>query len=128
LIGVLSLNYSRSRWLGTAVPINDLKPLIYPQSCWLDDEEEKLPVYWGIRLEQRGSEEIRVLSVREGSPAAEAGLAAGDRIRAVDGCDTETLREFRKARGSMEPEGEVTLKVVRGGEGSELKIRPWRRF
>lgn len=128
LIGVLSLNYSRSRWLGTAVPINDLKPLIYPHSCWLDDEEEKLPAYWGIRLLQRESGDIRVLSVREGSPATEAGLASGDRIRAVDGTDIETLREFRDTCGLLEPKGEATLEVVRDGKSIELKVRPWRRF
>ncbi len=37
IVGLLSLNYSRVRWLGTAVPINELKPLISRYRGWFDD-------------------------------------------------------------------------------------------
>src|SRR4029453_12824102 len=83
IIGVLCLNYSRSRWLGTAVPINDLKPIIARERDWLCDRDESMPAYPGIELEEIDGRGATVLRVFDGGPAAAMGVRAGERITAV---------------------------------------------
>lgn len=58
---------------------------------------------------------LRVISAREGSPAARAGLRPGDYIRAIDGKATRDLSVhdgMRMLRG--EPGSKVSLLVIRG--------------
>lgn len=59
--------------------------------------------------------------VYPGAPAEEAGLAAGDRIVAVDGAP---VRSFDAARGLLAglPGEQVTLTVGRGGETREVEL------
>jgi carboxyl-terminal processing protease len=58
---------------------------------------------------------LRVVSVRDGSPAAKAGLRTGDFVRAIDGRATRDMSVFEGARllhGA--PGSKVTLLVIRG--------------
>jgi len=58
---------------------------------------------------------LRVVSARDGSPAAKAGLRTGDYIRAIDGKATRDMSAFEGARllyGA--PGSKVTLLVIRG--------------
>ncbi len=58
---------------------------------------------------------LRVLGVRDGSPAARAGLQAGDYVRMIDGKatrDMSTLTGRRLLRGA--PGSKVSLTVIRG--------------
>jgi serine protease Do len=62
-------------------------------------------------------------SVRENSPAAKAGLKAGDIVIEVDGKpikgDGDIMRAVREKK-----QGEVTLTVVRGGNRQTVKVTP----
>jgi carboxyl-terminal processing protease len=53
---------------------------------------------------------LRIISVREGSPAAKAGLRTGDFIRAIDGRSTREMSAFEGAR------------LLRGPVGSKLSV------
>lgn len=58
---------------------------------------------------------LRVVSAREGSPAAKAGIRTGDFIRGIDGRATREMSAFegtRLLRGA--PGSKVTLLVIRG--------------
>jgi carboxyl-terminal processing protease len=58
---------------------------------------------------------LRVVSARDGSPAAKAGLRTGDYIRAIDGKATRDMSAFEGSRllyGA--PGSKVTLLVIRG--------------
>ena len=58
---------------------------------------------------------LRVVSAREGSPAAKAGLRTGDYVRAIDGRATRDMSVFegtRLLRGA--PGSKVALLVIRG--------------
>jgi len=58
---------------------------------------------------------LRVVSAREGSPAAKAGLRTGDYIRAIDGKATRDMSAFEGTRllhGA--PGSKVTLLIIRG--------------
>ena len=58
---------------------------------------------------------LRVVSARDGSPAAKAGLRTGDYIRAIDGRATRDMTAFEGARLLQgEPGSKVTLLVLRG--------------
>jgi carboxyl-terminal processing protease len=68
---------------------------------------------------------LRIVSARDGSPAAKAGLRAGDYIRAIDGRPTRDMSAFEGARllrGS--PGSKVALLVFRGNaaEPTEMAV------
>ncbi|MGX8699339.1 MAG: SpoIVB peptidase S55 domain-containing protein [bacterium] len=73
----------------------------------------------GIRLAGTG---VVVTELREASPAAEAGVRAGDEIRAVDGAPVESAAELAER---VQRAGEqLTLEVLRGGEALTLTVKP----
>lgn len=61
--------------------------------------------------------------VAEGYPAAEAGLAPGDLVLAVDGEPMKTWSDFVFAVGTS-PDKELVLDVKRDGEMVQLTLRP----
>jgi carboxyl-terminal processing protease len=66
---------------------------------------------------------LRVVSARDGSPAARAGLRTGDYIRAIDGRATRGLSVYegmRLLRGK--PGSEVALLVIRGNAAEPHEI------
>jgi carboxyl-terminal processing protease len=68
---------------------------------------------------------LRVVSARDGSPAARAGLRPGDYLRAIDGRATRTMSAYEGARLLEGPAGSsVELLVIRGNaaEPHELTL------
>jgi serine protease Do len=56
------------------------------------------------------------------SPAAKAGVAAGDIISALDGVPLKDSRELARKIGSMAPGSSVNLSIVRNGEEKTLAL------
>jgi carboxyl-terminal processing protease len=92
-----------------------------PDSAYLAAEEARLyesgakpgPAETGIELSR--TYYLRVIAVRDGSPAARAGLLTGDFLRAIDGKPTRELSVYegtRLLRGA--PGTKVSLVVIRG--------------
>lgn len=80
---------------------------------------KQLAEYFGI-AEGQG---VLVTAVNEGSPAAKAGLKAGDVITAVDGEKVENSGDV--ARGiNKKKEGDVTLTVIRKGNQRTFTVTP----
>ncbi len=78
-------------------------------------ESDSSPGAADIGVELRRQYYLRVVSAREGSPAAKAGLRTGDYIRAIDGRATRDMSAFEGARllkGA--PGSKVSLLVLRG--------------
>jgi len=76
----------------------------------------------GIELDLRDSKLVVVAPI-EGSPAAKAGVWAGDTILEIDGTDASTLtiqEAVQKIRGKAGTS--VKLKLARGGQVSDLTI------
>jgi S1-C subfamily serine protease len=128
IIGLLSLNYSRSRWLGTAVPVNKLKPIIAGYRGWLDDRLESYPVYAGLEIEQVGGRDIRILRVRAGSPAAAAGLRPGDVLKGCGGARLSSVAGLRRQLERARPGDELELELERDGTSQRVTIVLWGRF
>ena len=65
--------------------------------------------------------------VRDDSPAANAGLKAGDRIMKIAGRDVHNVYDYTYALGEMKAGQEYMIEVVRGTERLTLKITPAAR-
>jgi len=65
--------------------------------------------------------------IRDDSPAAKAGLKAGDRIVKIDNRDVKNVYDYTHALGEMKAGQEYVIEVVRGTERLTLKITPAAR-
>lgn len=65
---------------------------------------------------------VKFADIREGSPAAKAGLKAGDVLVEFDGKKIENLYDFTYALRAKKPGDEVLVRVMRGSEPVEVKV------
>lgn len=65
---------------------------------------------------------VRFADVKEGSPAAKAGLKAGDILIEFDGKEIGNLYDFTYALRAHKPGDLVLVKVLRGGQTIEAKV------
>ncbi len=69
------------------------------------------------------SKGVRFADVREGSPAAKAGLRRGDILIEFDGRPIDNLYDFTYALRGKRPGDEVTVRVLRDGAPVEARVR-----
>jgi hypothetical protein len=74
-----------------------------------------------------GGDGLKLDAVREDSPAAKAGLMAGDVIVRLAGRDVRNLYDYTYALGEMRVGVEYEVEVLRGGERLKLKLTPAAR-
>lgn len=75
----------------------------------------------GVQIQQAG-ERVQIVAVIPGTPAAAAGLSAGDQILSVAGTPVSDMAGFRQALGKA-PDGEVVeLEIERDGKRSTLAV------
>ncbi len=65
---------------------------------------------------------VRFADVRDGTPAAKAGLKAGDILIEFDGKEIGNLYDFTYALRAHKPGDEVLVKVLRGSQTIEAKV------
>ena len=65
--------------------------------------------------------------MKEGSPAAKAGLKAGDIMIEFDGKEIGNLYDFTYVLRTKKPGDEVLVKIVREGKTIEAKVLLSRR-
>ena len=65
--------------------------------------------------------------VREDSPAAKAGLKAGDRIIKIGTRDIKNVYDYTYALGEMKAGEEYVVEIIRGTDRLSLKIKPIQR-
>ena len=65
--------------------------------------------------------------VRDDSPAAKAGLKAGDKIVRIAGREVKNVYDYTYALGEMKAGQEYEIEVMRGSERLKLKITPEAR-
>jgi putative serine protease PepD len=70
----------------------------------------------------KGSTQSSAQPIQPGSPAAKAGLQAGDIITAVDGTHVASVNEFVATIANYAPGDTVTLTVNRGGQTTTIKL------
>jgi Zn-dependent M28 family amino/carboxypeptidase len=74
-----------------------------------------------------GSDGLKLDAVRENSPAAKAGLKAGDVIVKLAGRDVHNVYDYTYALGEMHAGTEYDVEVMRAGERLKLKVTPAAR-
>ena len=72
-------------------------------------------------------EGMKLAGVREGSPAAKAGLQAGDIIIKFGKVDIKNLYDYTYALGEYKPGDEVDVVITRGKEKITVKVKLERR-
>lgn len=65
--------------------------------------------------------------VRDGSPAAKAGLKAGDKIVKMAGKDVKNVYDYTHALSEMKGGEEYEVEIVRAGQRMTLKLTPEKR-
>jgi membrane-associated protease RseP (regulator of RpoE activity) len=81
---------------------------------------------WGIVVE-KGDDETAGVTIKEvmkDSPAAAAGLKAGDRLLTLDGRWTDSVTDTFLAASLVKPGREVAVTVQRDGKELKLNVKP----
>jgi S1-C subfamily serine protease len=85
-------------------------------------QAETLTASVGRELGLSVTEGAVVVDVVGGSPAAKAGIQSGDVITALDGTRVGSVEDFVGALRTHRPGDVVTVKVVRGGSTTDVKV------
>jgi aminopeptidase YwaD len=109
------------------------------------DQDDKRPTYAVAKSESQGrsmgfrvylgtipnyaesNDGLKLDGVRDDSPAAKAGLKAGDRIVKMAGHEVKNVYDYTYALGEMKAGQEYEVEIVRGSERLTLKITPAAR-
>ena len=78
--------------------------------------------YLGIHVGDATNGGAKVVSVQSGSPAATAGLQAGDVITSVDGKPITSADDLTAAVAAHVPKDKVTLAVTRNGKSMSIDV------
>jgi S1-C subfamily serine protease len=85
-------------------------------------------VFLGLQLQDgSGQQGATIVGVSPGGPAAEAGLATGDVIVALNGAQISgpnASREVVDRMAAIKPDTKVTVKVTRDGKPMEFQVAP----
>lgn len=79
--------------------------------------------FLGVRLQEGGSEGIRIVTVVADTAASRAGLRAGDRIRTIEGRTPRTVDHCTRLISDHAPGTEVAIGIVRNGEATTIAVR-----
>lgn len=74
-----------------------------------------------------GSDGLLIDGVRDDSPAAKAGIKAGDKIVKIGTTDIRNVYDYTNALSELKAGEEYVIEVVRAGEKLSLKIKPEAR-
>jgi predicted metalloprotease with PDZ domain len=127
---------------GASIPFID-EPAPVALGAWLDEhprtqillpspeDAERLAErgrrpFLGVGLDDR-DEGLVITGVRDGTPADEAQLRAGDVIRVLDGRAVTDRASLREIMGDLEPGDEVVLVVERDGREQAFDVTLGRR-
>ncbi|MGB2939254.1 MAG: trypsin-like peptidase domain-containing protein [Candidatus Dormiibacterota bacterium] len=82
------------------------------------------PVYLPDELRGKVGQDsgVMVISVEPGSPAAEAGILQGDTLVGIDGATVTGMRSLFGALRNLSVGSTATLKLVRAGDVTEVKV------
>jgi membrane-associated protease RseP (regulator of RpoE activity) len=84
---------------------------------------------WGLELgEPDGAAGVPIRAVLADSPAAEAGLKAGDVLTTLDGRWTTSVADTYAAASGIGPGRDVAVVVLRDGKETTLTVRPREGF
>lgn len=124
MVGVVTLNYSPHRFLGTAIPVDELKPVIERLKKRMSETAETPPAgegWIGIKVQSVGGR-IVVDAVEKDSPGDLAGFGKGDAILQLGNAAIKTVAEFEQRVREMEAGSIVWIKAEFSGKVETVKV------
>jgi serine protease Do len=122
VVGVNTAIISEGQGIGFAVPINMVKDLLpnlrkngQLQRGWLGVVIDEQP--------QVGSRSAVVKEVYRNSPAAQAGIRAGDQVVGVNGKQVESFQQLLRKVAMLAPGTEAKLTVLREGTPRDVVVK-----
>ena len=118
LAAIDSENNQQANGIGFAIPSNTIKEIagqLIGYGHVVNSNRAYLGVRLGTLISGRG---VYVVSVTSGGPAANAGIASGDTITAINGQPVRSVDDVAVALASLKP-GEKTSVTLRTPRGSE---------
>lgn len=132
VVGINSAIFSPSGGnigIGFAIPSNLAAPVVaelsrrgFVERGWLGVRIQEISTEIAERRGLPDTTGALVVEVEPGSPAAQAGLRAGDIVRRFDGQPVETIRQLTRMVGDTAIGREVRLDVWRGGRRLFLDV------
>jgi serine protease Do len=115
LIGINTAIRGDAQNIGFAIPVDQLWTLL-PE---LLDIERRQRVRFGLRV---GGADARVLDVRPGTPAEDAGLRSNDRVLTFNGDELRDGIDFYVHLLSQKPDSRAQLTVQRGSKTIQVAV------
>lgn len=109
--------------VGFAISVGEALPVIEALRAQADGEV-RLEGYLGVELDDRrdGGQGAVIRSVQADTPAATAGIEAGDLVIAADGVAIDGATGLIAAIRDLQPDDSVTIGIVRGGERIDVSV------
>lgn len=125
MVGFVTLNYSPHRFLGTAIPIDEIRPVIERLRKGIAEAAvEPAPGgegWIGLKVKTDGSKVV-VDSVDKDGPAELAGLGKGDVILEVANTPVKTAKDLEEKLKTLEAGSIVWIKADVAGKVETLKV------
>jgi putative serine protease PepD len=104
--------------VGFAIPSNTVKSI----ASQLISSGKAEHAYLGVAVEtQNGA--VRITQVRSGTPAARAGLRAGDVVTAIDGNDVGSADALTSAVSAKSPGDTISVTYTRDGTSHNVQVK-----
>jgi putative serine protease PepD len=104
--------------VGFAIPSNTVRSI----ATQLISTGKAVHAYLGVSIDSTAAT-ARIAAVKSGTPAASAGLKAGDVVTAVDGTSIASGDDLTRAIDSHKPGDTITLKYRRGGSEHSVELK-----
>ena len=132
VIGVNTAIYSPSGGsvgIGFDIPADTVKTVVAQLKArghvtrgWLGVQIQPVTASIADSLGLKKAEGALVAEPQDGSPAAKAGILAGDVITAVNGTPVKDARELARTIGTIAPNATVKLDIIRGGQAKTVSL------
>jgi S1-C subfamily serine protease len=121
-LNTLGIRDDNAQGLNFAIPINTVKDAANTIiSKGNGAVISSARAYLGVQVDPRNTADgAHIQSVNQGTPAAKAGLQAGDIITTVNGTKLDNKTQLGNVLSTLKPGDTVTLTVNRGGETKTL--------
>lgn len=125
VVGIVTLNYSPHRFLGVAIPIDEILPVLKRLKSAAPTPDVPLPPALeggvGLTLKAEGARLV-VTEVQAGGPADRAGISKGDVLLEVGERPVRTLADYHARLNGLEAGAVVWLKLEIGGRPERVKL------
>lgn len=122
VVGVISQEFSARRFLGVAIPGQQVRVSYAALRSGRPPARGLLGVFVRARGGEAASDGLEVLQVAPGSPAAAAGLMVGDRLIELDGLRLRDEADLAGELNGLPPGSPVAVRVKRGGADRQLEV------